>query len=112
MAKFPLQAVDLDSRQHRGRDSHHRCAVYFISETLRRYTEQRMNNQLKEYTVHVSRAYFHPLAFSLDRRFADKNANGPTTGLYQGYIRRPLAGTPEDSPGLNLRSTIPSSTSI
>ena len=40
---------------------------YFISsEALRRYMEQRMNRQLKEYTVHVGRAYFHPIDFSLD----------------------------------------------
>jgi hypothetical protein len=39
---------------------------YLISsETVRRYTEQRMNRHLQEYTVQVGRAYFHPLAFSL-----------------------------------------------
>ncbi len=40
---------------------------YFISsETLRRSMEQRMNRQLKEYTVRVGRAYFHLIDFSLD----------------------------------------------
>ncbi len=40
---------------------------YLISsESLRRYMEHRMNRELKEYTVHVGRAYFHPIAFSLD----------------------------------------------
>ncbi|VVM08463.1 hypothetical protein MAMC_02178 [Methylacidimicrobium cyclopophantes] len=40
---------------------------YFISsETLRSYLERQMNNRLKEYTVRVTRAYFHPLSFALD----------------------------------------------
>lgn len=40
---------------------------YFIrSEYLRRFVEREMNRHLKEYTVHVGRAYFHPLTFSLD----------------------------------------------
>ena len=36
------------------------------SESLRRYMEDQMNRNLKGYTVHVGRAYFHPIAFSLD----------------------------------------------
>jgi translation initiation factor 2 beta subunit (eIF-2beta)/eIF-5 len=40
---------------------------YFISsETLRAYLERQMDSRLKEYTVRVGRAYFHPLSFSLD----------------------------------------------
>jgi hypothetical protein len=40
---------------------------YFVSsDTLRRYMEHRMNSKLKGYTVHIGRAYLHPIAFSLD----------------------------------------------
>jgi hypothetical protein len=40
---------------------------YLISsETLRQYMENRINGHLKGYTVHIGKAYFHPLAFSLD----------------------------------------------
>jgi Domain of Unknown Function (DUF748) len=40
---------------------------YFISsDILRRYMEHQMNRYLKEYTVHIERAYFHPVTFSLD----------------------------------------------
>jgi hypothetical protein len=40
---------------------------YFVSsDILRQYMENKMNRNLKEYTVHIERAYFHPLAFSLD----------------------------------------------
>jgi Domain of Unknown Function (DUF748) len=40
---------------------------YFIhSDYLRRYMEQQMNHHLKGYKVTVGRAYFHPIAFSLD----------------------------------------------
>jgi hypothetical protein len=40
---------------------------YFISsDILRRYMEYQLNRNLKEYSVHIERAYFHPIAFSLD----------------------------------------------
>ncbi|RJQ23050.1 MAG: DUF748 domain-containing protein [Nitrospiraceae bacterium] len=40
---------------------------YFISsDTLRRYMESQMNRQLNGYTVHIERAYFHPVGFSID----------------------------------------------
>src|SRR5512139_2166553 len=40
---------------------------YLISsEYLRQYMEQQMNHHLKGYRVQVGRAYFHPIAFSLD----------------------------------------------
>ncbi|WP_018291704.1 DUF748 domain-containing protein [Verrucomicrobium sp. 3C] len=39
---------------------------FISSETLRAYLERQMNSHLKEYTVRVGRAYFHPLSFSLD----------------------------------------------
>jgi len=40
---------------------------YLISsESLRRYMEDRINGHLKGYTVHIGKAYLHPLAFSLD----------------------------------------------
>ena len=40
---------------------------YLISsESLRRYMENRINGNLKGYTVHIGKAYFHPLAFSVD----------------------------------------------
>jgi hypothetical protein len=42
---------------------------YLISnEALRRYMEHQMNSNLKGYTVHVGRAYFHPLALALNLR--------------------------------------------
>jgi hypothetical protein len=36
------------------------------SESLRRYIENRINGHLKGYTVHIGKAYFHPLTFSID----------------------------------------------
>ncbi|VVM04475.1 DUF748 domain-containing protein [Methylacidimicrobium tartarophylax] len=39
---------------------------FISSESLRAYLERQMNSHLKEYTVRVGRAYFHPLSFSLD----------------------------------------------
>jgi hypothetical protein len=40
---------------------------YLISsDALRRYMEHRMNSKLKGYTVHIGRAYLHPIAFSVD----------------------------------------------
>ncbi len=41
--------------------------THFVSsDVLRRYMENQMNRNLKEYTVHIERAYFHPFAFSFD----------------------------------------------
>jgi hypothetical protein len=40
---------------------------YLINiDALRNYAERRVNRQLKDYTVRVGKAYFHPLALSLD----------------------------------------------
>ena len=40
---------------------------YLISsESLRRYMESRINGNLKGYTVHIGKAYFHPFTFSMD----------------------------------------------
>ncbi len=40
---------------------------YFISnQRLARYMQNKMNSHLKGYTVHVGRAYFHPLTFALN----------------------------------------------
>ncbi len=40
---------------------------YFVSsDLLRNYIESRINGHLKGYTVHIGKAYFHPVAFSID----------------------------------------------
>ncbi|MDD4933874.1 MAG: DUF748 domain-containing protein [Methylacidiphilaceae bacterium] len=39
---------------------------FISSETLRAFLERQMNSHLKEYTIRIARAYFHPLSFSLD----------------------------------------------
>jgi hypothetical protein len=59
---------------------------YLISnESLRRYMENRINGHLKGYTVHIGKAYFHPLAFSLDLDnlilVQDANPNPPIANI-------------------------------
>jgi hypothetical protein len=59
---------------------------YFISnETLRRYMEHQMNSHLKGYTVHVGRAYFHPITFALNLHdltmTQDANPNPPVANI-------------------------------
>jgi hypothetical protein len=45
------------------------AASYLIgSESFTRYMENKMNRNLKGYTVHIGKAYFHPLSLSLDLR--------------------------------------------
>jgi hypothetical protein len=39
---------------------------YFIDEPLRRYTEQKLNSNLKGYTVRLGKLDLHPLRFSVD----------------------------------------------
>jgi Domain of Unknown Function (DUF748) len=63
---------------------------YFISnETLRRYMEHQINSSMKGYRVHVGRAYFHPLAFSLLLRdltlTQDANPNPPIANIGRLY---------------------------
>ena len=43
-------------------------ALFFIDEPLRRYTEAKMNANLKGYTVTIGRLHFSPINFSLDLR--------------------------------------------
>jgi hypothetical protein len=55
------------------------------SESLRRYIENRINGHLKGYTVHVGKAYLHPLAFSMDLDnlilVQDANPNPPIANI-------------------------------
>lgn len=57
------------------------------SEYLRCYAEHQMNKRLKGYTVHVGRAFFHPIGFSLDLRelilIQDANPNPPVAKIEQ-----------------------------
>ncbi|HUJ89828.1 MAG TPA: DUF748 domain-containing protein, partial [Syntrophorhabdales bacterium] len=59
---------------------------YFVSnQVLRRYMEHQMNSHLKGYTVHVGRAYFHPLTFALNLYdlilTQDANPNPPVANI-------------------------------
>ncbi|MEI6154883.1 MAG: hypothetical protein WCQ90_12435, partial [Deltaproteobacteria bacterium] len=59
---------------------------YLISsESLRRYMENRINGNLKGYTVHIGKAYFHPFAFSVDLDnlilVQDANPNPPIANI-------------------------------
>ena len=59
---------------------------YFVSnQALRRYMEHQMNSHLKGYTVHVGRAYFHPITFALNLQdltlTQDANPNPPVANI-------------------------------
>ena len=45
-------------------------SYYVSNDILRRYMENRINHNLKEYTVRIKGAYFHPIGFSLDLKNA------------------------------------------
>jgi hypothetical protein len=59
------------------------------NEPLRRYVEHQINSHLKGYTVHLGRAYFHPLAFALDLHQLtleqDANPNPPVADIKRFY---------------------------
>lgn len=57
------------------------------SEALRKYAERQMNHRLKGYTVHIGRAYFHPITFSMDLEdlvlTQDTNPDPPVADIRQ-----------------------------
>ncbi len=59
------------------------------SESLRGYVEHQMNSHLKGYTVHLGRAYVHPLSFALDLHeltlAQDANPNPPVANIKRFY---------------------------